>query len=142
MAGVTRRRRKKLQGRLLVAAAWGSQRWVAVLLQAGADPNPPGSTPLYLASVQDRPGNVRVLLAAGADPHAESAADDEGLPLCAAACSGHAAVVRELLEAGADPLLHEDGGVGHSAVEWASAGGHRQVLDLLHAAQNSSGRSS
>jgi ankyrin repeat protein len=142
MAGVTRRRRKKLQGRLLVAAAWGSPRWVAALLRAGADPNPAGSTPLYLASVQNRPGNVRVLLAAGADPQAESSADNEGLPLCAAACWGHFAVVRELLESGADPLLREDGGVGRSAVEWASAGGHRQVLDLLHAAQNSSGRSS
>lgn len=139
MTGVNRRRRKKLQGRLLSAAAFGSSRWVAALLRAGADPNPPGSKPLYQAGVQNMPGNVRVLLAAGADPNGE---EDGGLPLCAAAWWGHSAVVRELLSAGADPRLREDAGSGRSAVEWAEAGGCRTVLDLLRAAQNSSGMSS
>jgi ankyrin repeat protein len=122
-----RRRRKKLQSRLVSAAGFGTPQRIGELLRAGADPDLPGrdgTTPLYRASVQNRPANVRVLLAAGADPHRESGHGDEGLPLCAAACWGHEDSVRELLAAGADPRLREDGGHGRTAVEWAEAGGH------------------
>lgn len=133
-ASVTKRRRKKLQRRLLEAAGWGSARQIAELLRSGAEPDlpsPGGSRPLYRASVQNMADNVRVLLAAGADPNLESGAGDEGLPLCGAASWGHLAAVRELLAAGADPQLREDAGNGRTAVEWATIGRHRPVLDLL-----------
>jgi uncharacterized protein len=132
MAAVNRRRRKKLQQRLVEAAGSGEVGQVAALLRAGADPDlaaPGGTTPLYRASVQDRADNVRVLLAAGADPNAESGTGEEGLPLCAAACWGHSGVIRELLAAGADPERREDGGRGRHAAEWAEAGGHRLVAE-------------
>ena len=131
MGPVNRRRRKKLQRRLVEAAGWGEAGPVARLLRAGADagrPDADGTTPLYRASVQGREGIVRVLVAAGADPNRESGAGDEGLPLCAAACWGHVDAVRELLAAGADPGLREDGGRGRTAVEWA---GDEVVRELL-----------
>ncbi|MFC4070191.1 ankyrin repeat domain-containing protein [Actinoplanes subglobosus] len=131
---MNRRRRKKLQGRLVEAAAWGTPQQVTRLLRAGADPNLPdrdGTTPLYRASVQGVAENVRVLTAAGADPDRESGTRDEGLPLCAAACWGHDAAVRELLAAGADPARREDQGTGRTAIEWAEAGGHHRALDLM-----------
>jgi ankyrin repeat protein len=131
------RRRKKLQQRLMAAAGWADARQVGAVLRAGADPDWPdrdGSTPLYRASVQDRPDTVRVLLRAGADPNLESGTGQEGLPLCAAASWGHTAAVVELLTGGADPNLREDGGHGRTAVEWADFGGHRETLELLRAA--------
>ncbi|WP_221327799.1 ankyrin repeat domain-containing protein [Actinoplanes sp. L3-i22] len=133
---MNQRRRKRLQARLLAAAGWGSAREVAALLRAGADPNlpaPGGSTPLYRASVQNRPEIVRLLAAAGADPDRESGTGDEGLPLTAAACWGHEAAVRELLAAGADPHRREDGGSGRTAIEWAEAGGHLRTVEILTA---------
>ena len=94
MGGVNRRRRKKLQHRLVEAAGWGDVSQIAKLLRAGADPNlpgPGGSTPLYRASVQNMAANVRALVVAGADPNLESGTGEEGLPLCGAACWGHIA---------------------------------------------------
>ncbi|GAB6899606.1 ankyrin repeat domain-containing protein [Kineosporia succinea] len=131
---MNRRKRKKLQGRLFEAAAWGSPGQVRRLLRAGADPDvrgEGGSTPLYRASLGNRSENVRVLLAAGADPNLESGPGDEGLPLCGAASHGHDAVVKELLTAGADPWLREDGGTGFTAVRWATDGEQHSTLDLL-----------
>ncbi|MFG1606418.1 ankyrin repeat domain-containing protein [Actinoplanes sp. NPDC049265] len=131
---MNRRQRKKLQSRLMDASGWGTPRRVSELLRAGADPDRPdrdGSTPLYRASVQDMAANIRVLAAAGADPNRESGTGDEGLPLCAAACWGHESAVRELLAAGADPGRREDGGRGRTAGEWAEAGGHRRIVELM-----------
>lgn len=137
MDHVNRRRRKKLQHRLVDAAGWAEVRQVAGLLRAGADPNwpaPGGTTPLYRASVQNMAGNVRTLVAAGADPNVESGTGEEGLPLCGAACWGHLDAVRELLAGGADPGLREDNGLGRTATEWADIGSHRRTLELLLAA--------
>jgi ankyrin repeat protein len=131
---MNRRRRKKVQQRLIAAAGWADAKQVKAVLRAGADPNLPdryGSTPLYRASVQNMPDNVRVLLVAGADPNRESGTGEEGLPLCGAACWGHRAVVKELLAGGADPNLREDHGGGRTALEWADIGHHRDTLGLL-----------
>jgi ankyrin repeat protein len=138
MVSMNRRRRKKLQQGLLAAAGWADAKQLAALLRAGADPNlldRSGTTPLYRASVQDKPDNVRVLLEAGADPNVESGTGEEGLPLCAAACWGHIATVGQLLAGGADPSLREDGGHGRTAMEWADFGHHRGTLELLQAAE-------
>jgi ankyrin repeat protein len=116
---VNRRKRKKLPELLCAAAGAGLTGQVARLLRAGADPdarNRDGSTPLYLASVQDEPGAVRLLLEAGADPNLESEGLTDGLPLCAAAVHAHLDVARLLLRHGADPQLREDHGTGGSAL--------------------------
>ncbi|MDR6319077.1 ankyrin repeat domain-containing protein [Actinoplanes couchii] len=120
---MNRRRRKKIQRRLVAAAGWGTPRDVAALLRRGADPDLPdqdGTTPLYRASVQGRSFNVQTLLEAGADANRESGDFDEGLPLCAAVCHGHDEVAALLIAAGADPELREDGGTGLSASGWAA----------------------
>lgn len=131
---MTRRRRKKLQRKLVQAAAWAGLADVRRLIRAGADPDLPdqaGTTPLYRASVQNRADVAAVLLAAGADPNRESGAGEEGLPLCGAACWGHDATVRVLLAAGADPARREDGGHGHSALDWAAFGPHPATVAIL-----------
>ncbi|MEU6812480.1 ankyrin repeat domain-containing protein [Streptomyces sp. NPDC046831] len=135
---MNRRRRKRLAGRLVAAAAFGADARVDALLRAGADPDAPdgdGMTPLYAAAVHGAVGTVRRLLAAGASPDAESAGPgSEGTPLCAAACWGHTDTVRALLTHGADPGLREDHGVGLSPLDWASRGPHPETIALLRAA--------
>lgn len=88
-----------------------------------------GTTALYLASVQDLPGAVRLLLAAGADPNRASGPDQGDLPLCGAACGGHAEVVEALLAAGAEPDLSEE--FGFTALRWAAGLGHARVVEIL-----------
>ena len=76
----------------MTAATCGESEEVGRLLAAGVSPDAPGDdggTALYRAAVQGYAAIVRTLLAAGADPGKESGAEDEGLPLCAAACCGH-----------------------------------------------------
>ncbi|MEU2614917.1 ankyrin repeat domain-containing protein [Micromonospora sp. NPDC007271] len=106
-------------------------------LRRGADPNAAdrdGTTPLYRASVQNRPVAVRLLLQAGADPNVESGHGEEGTPLTGAAAWGHLDVVRELLAYGADPSRREDHGSGRSPLDWAVRGGHPETAALLVAA--------
>ncbi|MEI7029835.1 ankyrin repeat domain-containing protein [Streptomyces pratensis] len=88
-----------------------------------------GTTALYLASVQDRPGAVRLLLAAGADPDRASGPGASDLPLCGAACGGHTEVVEALLSAGARPDLREE--YGFTALRWAVGLGHAPTVELL-----------
>ncbi|MEU4261161.1 ankyrin repeat domain-containing protein [Streptomyces argenteolus] len=88
-----------------------------------------GTTALYLASVQDLPGAVRLLLAVGADPNRASGPEAGDLPLCGAACGGHAEVVEALLAAGAWPDLREQ--FGFTALRWAAGLGHARIAELL-----------
>lgn len=88
-----------------------------------------GTTALYLASVQDRVGAVRLLLAAGADPDRASGPGASDLPLCGAACGGHTEVVEALLSAGARPDLREE--FGFTALRWAVGLGHAATVELL-----------
>ena len=44
---------------------------------------------------------------------------------------GHDATVRVLLAAGADPARREDGGHGHSALDWAAFGPHPATVAIL-----------
>ena len=112
---------------------------VRELLAAGADPDEPddhGTTPLYRAAVHGSTELVRLLLAYGADPQLPGGADDEGLPLCAAACWNHIGVVEALLGAGADPDLPEpphpeQTGPGTPPLLWAVRNGHREAVELL-----------
>ncbi|WP_063035979.1 ankyrin repeat domain-containing protein [Nocardia grenadensis] len=127
---------------LVAAVSWVGPKRVRELLEAGADPDEPdeyGTTPLYRASVQGATEAVYLLLAYGADPQLRGGGDDEGLPLCAAACWNHTGVVTALLAAGADPDTPEpphpeQTGPGTPPLLWAVRNGHRDTVELLLAA--------
>jgi protein DGCR14 len=95
---------------------------------------------LNRAAELGRAGAVAALLEAGAPPDLTD--ESGGTPLMAAAWDGHLEVARLLLDAGADPdILLEDhchGGdpevVGRSALFFALAKGHRELIDLLEPA--------
>ncbi len=121
------------------AARRGDTAGLQVLLEAGADPNPPGSGwgALALAAYHGRAATVRMLLARGQDPNFREC----GMPvLVLAANVGRVSVVRELLSAGADPNLpsfHDDGSPCMSAIHYAVSpdgpfpAGHVGVVKLL-----------
>ncbi|MFJ8857430.1 ankyrin repeat domain-containing protein [Streptomyces sp. NPDC102451] len=116
----------------LFEALYDDEDAVVRALRAGASAESSdgeGTTALYLAAVQDLPGAVRLLLAAGADPNRASGPEAGDLPLCGAACGGHAEVVAALLSAGADPDLSED--FGFTALRWAAGLGHARVAETL-----------
>ncbi|RPK42461.1 ankyrin repeat domain-containing protein [Streptomyces sp. ADI93-02] len=116
----------------LFEALYDDEDAVVRALRAGASAescDEEGTTALYLASVQDLPGAVRLLLAAGADPNRASGPESGDLPLCGAACGGHAEVVGALLSAGAEPDLSED--FGFTALRWAAGLGHAGVAETL-----------
>ncbi|MEV0198577.1 ankyrin repeat domain-containing protein [Nonomuraea sp. NPDC050691] len=120
---------------LVSAAGHGEAEEVRRLLAGGARPDEPdeyGTTALYRAAVQGRAEIVRLLLAAGADPDREGGADDEGLPLCAAAAWGHLDAVGALLDGRADPDRREDVALtGMTALHWAASNEHLAVVRAL-----------
>ncbi len=119
---------------LLWAAHWDDAEAVEALLAAGADPNAAddhGVTPLARACENASVPLVGRLLAAGADPNASQT---NGLtPLMTAARTGSLAVVEALLAHGAGvdaatAATHE------TALMWAVAEGHRDIVRALIAA--------
>lgn len=115
---------------LFDAVYGGDEDAVVRALRAGVaadEPDDEGRTALYLASVSDEPGIVRLLLSAGADPDRLSSGTD--LPLCGAACGGHTEVVRALLAADARVDLREE--FGFTAMAWALQRGHERVVRAL-----------
>ena len=92
---------------LMVAAWYGHDDVVSVLLQSGADANrrlattsySKGVTPLYMAARNGWPKTVMLLLGARADPELARVAD-ESTPLATAAKHGRAEVIQVLLRAG------------------------------------------
>ncbi|MFJ8886310.1 ankyrin repeat domain-containing protein [Streptomyces sp. NPDC102402] len=118
--------------RSLFEALYADEDAVVRALRAGASAessDEEGTTALYLASVQDLPGTVRLLLAAGADPNRASGPEEGDLPLCGAACGGHTEVTGALLSAGADPDRSEQ--FGFTALRWAAGLGHARVAEIL-----------
>ncbi|CAM5589679.1 ankyrin repeat domain-containing protein [Streptomyces atroolivaceus] len=116
----------------LFEALYDGEDAVVRVLRAGASAessDEEGTTALYLASVEDLPGTVRLLLAAGADPNRASGPEAGDLPLCGAACGGHTEVVGALLSAGAAPDLPEE--FGFTALRWAAGLGHARVAEAL-----------
>ncbi|MFJ2742186.1 ankyrin repeat domain-containing protein [Streptomyces sp. NPDC087440] len=118
---------------LFEAVHGGEDDAVVRLLRAGVPAEATdfdGTSALYAAAVNDRPGTVRSLLAAGADPDRACGPEGGDLPLCAAAVGGHTEVVRALLAAGARPDLREE--YGFTALTWAAGRGHAStVAELL-----------
>lgn len=117
----------------------GNTAALEALLEAGADPNPPGAGwgALAVAAYHGRTAAVRMLLARGLDPNWR----ESGMPvLVLAANMGRVSVVRELIASGADPNLpstRDDGTPGWSAIHYAVCpdgpfdAGHLGVVRLL-----------
>ncbi|MFC8548303.1 ankyrin repeat domain-containing protein [Streptomyces sp. NPDC057273] len=104
---------------------------VVRVLRSGVSPetDDEGETALYRAAVANEPGIVRLLLAAGADPGRGSGEEAGDLPLCGAACGGHADVVRALLAGGARADQAE--AYGFTALDWAVRLGHAETVRVL-----------
>ncbi|WP_157555569.1 ankyrin repeat domain-containing protein [Herbidospora yilanensis] len=88
-----------------------------------------GTLPLYRAAQRGNAAMVTLLLEHGADPNQASHGEEEGLPLCAAACWNHEEALRALLEGGADPDLTECD--EWTPLMWAATLGHLETADLL-----------
>src|SRR3954467_15945787 len=104
---------------------------VRLLLASGARvraSNRYGVTPLSLAALNGSATTIEVLLAAGAD--ANTVVSRGQTVLMTAARSGHAAAVRALLEHGARVDAEEDL-AGETALAWAAAENHADIVALL-----------
>ena len=115
---------------LHTAANAGKYEVVKHLLTAGADTevreNRQGLRPIHFAAIMGHDAIVAALLDAGADKNA--LCGDGSSALMYAADGGHTAVVRRLLDAGVDTKLRLH---GSTALDAATAGGHRETADLL-----------
>ena len=106
---------------LLVVATWQAPSGVDVL---DAD----GLTALMRAAARADATAVRALVAKGADVNQQA----EGTRLSALMCAayfGHTDIVKTLLAGGAKPDLKD--ATGASAADWAGAGSHAAVGDVL-----------
>jgi uncharacterized protein len=115
-----------------LAAFLGGAEVVAILLEAGADPdddadNPNRVRPVHAAAAARDPESLRLLLEAGADPNARQQAGFT--PLHAAAHADEPELARLLLEHGADPALKTDD--GRDAARIAADDGSGRVSALL-----------
>jgi ankyrin repeat protein len=120
------------RGGLLLSAAAGEGRGdaIAVLIEAGADPDaagPDGRPALYAAARAPDGGAVEALLAGGADPNGCGAGVVS--PLTEAAAAGNAAAVEALLRAGA--RLGGAPGESPSELHLAAASGRTRGAELL-----------
>ena len=117
------------------AGYWDEGDMAALLLDAGADANAMtdlGVTPLWTACENGSAQMTRILLEVGADPNA-ALLSGETL-LMTATHSGSAAVIEQLLAAGADVNTAEQGR-GQTALMWAVAQRHPDVVEVLLAHQ-------
>ena len=116
---------------LLWAAHAGNLDIARALIAAKASvdaPNDFGVTPLLEASRSGNAAMVDLLLRAGADP--KKAHPEGETPLLSAARAGSVPTVRLLLARGAD-VNHAEKFQQTTALMWASAEGHLDVVDLL-----------
>lgn len=115
-----------------LAAFLGGPEVVALLLEAGADPdddadNPARVRPVHAAAAARDPESLRLLLEAGADPNARQ--QGGFTPLHAAAHVDHQEMARLLLDHGADPAAQTDD--GRDAARIAADDGSGRVAALL-----------
>lgn len=116
---------------LMMAVLKNEAPMVKRLLEAGAQVNQSGWTPLLYAAYEGRADFVALLLAKGADVNAR--APNQATPLMLAARNGHIDAVRLLLKAGANPDLRND--QGFTAESWANAVGNTDAGDLIKASR-------
>jgi ankyrin repeat protein len=119
---------------LHLAAFFGNEQAVRLLLAAGADvsvaaDNPSHVLPLHSAVARDNASIANLLVEAGADVRAKQ--EGGWTPLHAAAKDGSSEIVDLLLQHGADPREPNDD--GRTPVDLAAEAGHEAVLDRLRA---------
>jgi ankyrin repeat protein len=117
---------------LMLAALKGRLAMVRELIEAAADVNKPGWTPLHYASANPEPESLAVvalLLEKYAYIDAES--PNQTTPLMMAARYGHRDVVKLLLEEGADPSLRNQQGM--TAVDFAQLAQRNEVAAMISA---------
>ena len=132
-SGLVRRRSADGFTALHYACFFGTPEAVAVLLDAGADPDAraesPAVRPLHSAAAVGNTEAIRLLLQAGADPNTRQ---DGGLtPLHTAAALDDQESAALLLRYGADPALRDDAGA--DALALARSRDATAVLALLGA---------
>ena len=116
-----------------IAAEWGHEGVVGMVVGAGADVNArdeDGRTAMYLGSAAGIDGVVRMLIDAGVDVNAVCG-PSRRVALHAAAERGHSGVVGLLVGAGADVTLRNVPGV--TAEQLARQHRHEAVLRVLAA---------
>lgn len=113
---------------LTLACRNGNAEMVALLIKAGANPEPSDAEPtLITASRTGSAGCVRVLLQAGANP--ASLGEDHQTALMWASAGGHQEIVSLLLAAKADPTVRLES--GFDALFFAVRAGHRETVRTL-----------
>lgn len=113
---------------LTLACRNGNSEMVALLLKAGATPEPSDSEPaLITASRTGSAECVRILLEAGANPAALGGGRQTALMWASA--GGHREIVSQLLAAKADPSVTLAS--GFDALFFAVRAGHRDVVRIL-----------
>lgn len=81
---------------------------VKILLEAGANPNPPNLKPLLLLT--SKPDIVKMLLDVGLDPNIRDPHDNGRTPLHKAITCKEYHSIKYLLNAGANPKMHNNTG--------------------------------
>ena len=118
------------QAALSIAAEYGHNELVKLLLDAGAEVNAQGGgygNALQVASYIGYEQVIKLLLHRGADINAQGGL--YGNALQAASIGGHEQVVKLLLEQGAN--VNAQGGQYGNALQAASVSGHKQIVKLL-----------
>lgn len=115
---------------LSIAAFTGKMGYVERLVQAGADINTFGWSPLIYAAFSGHAEIAGYLLKHGAEVDVK--APNEATALIFAARFGHIEIVKMLLEAKADPNAADDRGL--TAIDWALKSANTDSADLIRAA--------
>ena len=121
---------------LMLAAYKGNLAAVRALLDKGAEPNQTGWTALHYAASVGNNDIVGLLLDRSAYIDAES--PNQTTPIMMAARGGHILTVKLLLDEGADVMLKN--GAGMSAIDFAKAGGFKDIVEGLTYRQNKAGK--
>lgn len=112
---------------IMLAALRGNHDIVLRLLNAGAEVDHEGWTPLMYAAFEGHAEVVDLLIRAGSNVNAE--APNGGTALMFAARNGHIEVVRRLLQTDADLTRESDR--GYTAASWAEENGHTVIAGMV-----------
>lgn len=121
---------------LRLAAFDGKLPFVQRLVEAGAEVNMYGWSPLSYAAFNGHAPVVDYLLRRGAEIDAKT--ENGSTALMFAARNGHLAVVESLLKAQADPNIANES--GETALDWAGKGNNSDIVQRLRAAGGVSGK--
>ncbi|MBN9424083.1 MAG: hypothetical protein BGO63_07625 [Candidatus Accumulibacter sp. 66-26] len=121
---------------LRLAAFDGKLPFVQRLVEAGAEVNMYGWSPLSYAAFNGHAPVVDYLLRRGAEIDAKT--ENGSTALMLAARNGHLAVVESLLKAQADPNIANEN--GETALDWAEKGNNGDIVQRLRAAGGASGK--